>query len=559
MLARLSLNAVSSSTTSDPSLPNIVVWSSLDSHAAEDAAPVVQLVSNSTEPFDESLLSTRMVQLHLETSGNTQGGDGSEMSLADAAGPSAVPAFNSETDDSEGFRINSNDPLVIHSSDTILSSTTSDQFSICTVAQLRPDDHATVDAPPVISLVSRSSDPSDPSSLSTKLVQLHLEDPFATHAQADDSSQAPEAVLDVGVVLSAVPVPNLETDVSQRLHTDPNEPSALTDIVPGSASTPSTPKGSVSNPATPEGKESHGRNSVKKRCSGLNGDSSRCKNHPNEGDYCYQHKGQGDAGFPRNGVFFEFLDRPHAKDIVVVKVGMTERKGCERLAEHRKHWSTIGLKMLWPDGADGGNSTIKPTLTPFYKQLEKLVKLELADLSASLVYLEPNWRSAIWDGKPACANSSLSTGSSGENAGTVTTNGREYDVVSSLNIPTSSNDNSASYGSNGSNIASATLRSCPVPDCLEDHKELFRFRLFTDDKRKGEEWDRVVKPVIERWERFMQKRAEAALGNVNRKGESETLIIVEKEEIFEKEEDGVKQRIVRREKKEVRRRESSTP
>lgn len=35
------------------------------------------------------------------------------------------------------------------------------------------------------------------------------------------------------------------------------------------------------------------------------------------------------------------------------------------------------------------------------------------------------------------------------------------------------------------------------------HKEIFEFQRFGKGKFKGKEWEQIVKPVVERWGRFV--------------------------------------------------------
>ena len=87
--------------------------------------------------------------------------------------------------------------------------------------------------------------------------------------------------------------------------------------------------------------------------------------------------------------------------------------------------------------------------------LERLIHLELADLACSTTYLDPSWPKV--DGPKSGAN-----------------------------------------GSQDSN------RFVPCPDCSSIHKEIFEFQRWKKGKNKGKEWEHLVKPVVERWGKFVE-------------------------------------------------------
>lgn len=86
---------------------------------------------------------------------------------------------------------------------------------------------------------------------------------------------------------------------------------------------------------------------------------------------------------------------------------------------------------------------------------ERLIHLELADLIVTKAYLDPAWAS----GKV-----------------------------------------SASVANTG---ATGSMQRTPCADCGKRHREIFEFQRFKRPPLVGKEWDMVVKPVIERWGRFM--------------------------------------------------------
>lgn len=93
---------------------------------------------------------------------------------------------------------------------------------------------------------------------------------------------------------------------------------------------------------------------------------------------------------------------------------------------------------------------------------ERLIHLELADLVSSRIYLEPSWPNI-----EVKASSSKSEGKSKENS---------------------------------SNASSPK----PCPDCGSMHKEIFEFKRWKGGKHRGKEWDNLVKPVVERWAKFVE-------------------------------------------------------
>jgi len=97
---------------------------------------------------------------------------------------------------------------------------------------------------------------------------------------------------------------------------------------------------------------------------------------------------------------------------------------------------------------------IKPgAKVPWCHRLERLIHLELADLVATRAYLEPGW--------PNVSASALKAG------------------------------------------AIASVKRTPCTDCRKTHKEIFELQRFKRGQLVGKEWDMVVRPVIERWGKFV--------------------------------------------------------
>ncbi|KAF9448341.1 hypothetical protein P691DRAFT_800908 [Macrolepiota fuliginosa MF-IS2] len=93
-------------------------------------------------------------------------------------------------------------------------------------------------------------------------------------------------------------------------------------------------------------------------------------------------------------------------------------------------------------------------------RLERLIHIELADLVSTCVYLEPGWPKMETSSSPSAVSKLKANGTG-----------------------------------NGSNK--------PCPDCGSAHKEIFEFRRWEKGRFKGKEWEQIVKPVVERWGKFV--------------------------------------------------------
>jgi hypothetical protein len=51
--------------------------------------------------------------------------------------------------------------------------------------------------------------------------------------------------------------------------------------------------------------------------------------------------------------------------------------------------------------------------------------------------------------------------------------------------------------------AIASVNRTPCTDCGKIHKEIFELQRFKHGQLVGKEWDMVVKPVIEKWGKFV--------------------------------------------------------
>ncbi|PPR02199.1 hypothetical protein CVT24_011426 [Panaeolus cyanescens] len=114
-----------------------------------------------------------------------------------------------------------------------------------------------------------------------------------------------------------------------------------------------------------------------------------------------------------------------------------------------------------PDEDGGEGSLMKGRVKagekgPWCHRLERLIHLHLADLVSTAVYLHPQWPNI---------------------------NGDDVPKVDS---------------------GSQKLNNGPCADCGSMHKEIFEFQRWTRGRNQGKEWELVVKPVIERWGRFVE-------------------------------------------------------
>jgi len=101
---------------------------------------------------------------------------------------------------------------------------------------------------------------------------------------------------------------------------------------------------------------------------------------------------------------------------------------------------------------------IAGTKGPWCHRLERLIHLELAELVSSCIYLEPSWPN--------------------------------IEVKAPQNSEGKSKENSSSPK--------------PCPDCGSMHKEIFEFKRWKRGKHRGKEWDDLVKPIVERWGKFVE-------------------------------------------------------
>ncbi|KAG6330889.1 hypothetical protein ID866_8199 [Astraeus odoratus] len=187
-------------------------------------------------------------------------------------------------------------------------------------------------------------------------------------------------------------------------------------------------------------------------------------------------KAPSNADVPGYIYTFEIRD-PSNKYLIQLKVGRAVNLN-KRLDQWDKQCGSKAqiVRGWWPgnvepddddDGANGGllKGNIKAGEPgPLCHRVERLVHIELADLSLYAPYLEQGW--------PRLNNSRRSP-------------------------------SATSSASNAPLAIRKTLDSCP--DCGVVHREIFSFRRPNNGKYKGREWDLIVKPVIEKWGRFVKE------------------------------------------------------
>ncbi|KAG9318191.1 hypothetical protein JVU11DRAFT_270 [Chiua virens] len=167
---------------------------------------------------------------------------------------------------------------------------------------------------------------------------------------------------------------------------------------------------------------------------------------------------------------FEIRD-PNRLDVIQLKVGravnLTKRldqwdKQCGSKVQIPRGW--------WPgtvEDDDGtGGSLLKGNIKagdpgPFCHRVERLVHIELSDLSLHTPYLHPSW-------------------------------------------PHNTSEPPPGAGASSPPRKTATKETTCL-DCGTVHREIFAFPRPEEGRYKGKEWDLIIKPVIEKWGRFVKE------------------------------------------------------
>ncbi|KAF8344065.1 uncharacterized protein EI90DRAFT_3028152 [Cantharellus anzutake] len=168
---------------------------------------------------------------------------------------------------------------------------------------------------------------------------------------------------------------------------------------------------------------------------------------------------------------YEIRDPKTPKEIHI-KVGRAENL-VKRLDQWSKQCGSreVVLRGWWPgsvvDNGDTGPSLLKGRVLAGEKgkhchRLERLIHLELSDLVVNKVYLRPEFLKTR-NGAPS--------------------------------VPPHIRRESSSANKS---------QRVPCSDCGQVHKEIFTFTKIENGRLKGKEWDMIVRPVIEKWGRFVE-------------------------------------------------------
>jgi hypothetical protein len=112
----------------------------------------------------------------------------------------------------------------------------------------------------------------------------------------------------------------------------------------------------------------------------------------------------------------------------------------------------------------GAMLLLQDILMLMFNFLERLIHIELGDLTCSCVYLDPSWP----------------------------------------NVDTATSASPSAVAVKASTSKSENGSVQPCVDCGSIHKEIFEFRRWKQGENKGKEWDNLVKPVVERWGKFVE-------------------------------------------------------
>ncbi|KAG6903189.1 hypothetical protein C0995_002732 [Termitomyces sp. Mi166 len=246
------------------------------------------------------------------------------------------------------------------------------------------------------------------------------------------------------------------------------------------------------NSATPRRQQCAGVTKAGKRCTRqvkLGTSSTRFDSDDESANevFCYQHLKElmGPSGFysRKNGVWIEFTDETKK---IKLKVGRAVNL-VKRIDQWEKQCGSREqvLRGYYPGAVesddDGTCSLMKGRLRageagPWCHRMgkkflhgivhvtnpcfgeERLIHIELADLAASAIYLVPTWPKV-----------NLQTGDP------------------SPSVKRSSSDSG---------------QRVPCLDCGSHHKEIFEFKRLTG-QLKGQEWEKIIQPVIQRWGKFV--------------------------------------------------------
>ncbi|KAH9484205.1 hypothetical protein JR316_0003685 [Psilocybe cubensis] len=173
------------------------------------------------------------------------------------------------------------------------------------------------------------------------------------------------------------------------------------------------------------------------------------------------------------GYIYTFeIKEDNNKETIKLKVGRTVN-----LAKRMDQWGKqCGskeqfLRGFYPGTVDEDGQPVIGSLmkgrtkagekTPYCHRLERLIHIELTDLVSSSIYLDPSWPNIEIE-SPSTTGDSKSSSKKTKNA------------------------------------------SPPCPDCGTMHKEIFEFTRWRKGPNRGKEWEKLVKPVVERWGKYVE-------------------------------------------------------
>ncbi|KAF5324933.1 hypothetical protein D9611_004587 [Ephemerocybe angulata] len=155
-----------------------------------------------------------------------------------------------------------------------------------------------------------------------------------------------------------------------------------------------------------------------------------------------------------DGYIYTFEIRDDETETVKLKVGRAVNL-VKRIDQWGKQCGSKEqvLRGYYPGPEAQGVDENEATLMKGRVRAERLIHLELADLTATCVYLEPSWPNIAASPSPPGGKS--------------------------------------------------TAKKDRCKDCGTMHKEIFEFQRWSSEGNKNKEWETIVKPVIERWGSFV--------------------------------------------------------
>ncbi|EJU05859.1 hypothetical protein DACRYDRAFT_113884, partial [Dacryopinax primogenitus] len=191
------------------------------------------------------------------------------------------------------------------------------------------------------------------------------------------------------------------------------------------------------------------------------------------------------------GHIYAYELRTPASEPVALKVGRAGNVK-NRLGEWgRQCGKEVVLRGLWPPAAgerEGNPSLMRGRLKPGEKapcvhRLERLIHLELADVSLYSTHLRVDFFPST-----RVVPSGTTTPARG-------TRSKASGTPAKGSLP-------SSPASASKNPLRRPLTACP--ECGKLHREIFTFDRVGSGRAKGREWEEIVRPVIDKWGRFVE-------------------------------------------------------